>query len=55
MNVRYEQQGNYLIPCIRTKGTERNTFRRMGKPPQTVSKAEPQGAILQSSDKRKAL
>lgn len=26
MNVQYEQQGNYLIPCIRTKNQEEKHF-----------------------------
>lgn len=47
--------GAITLSLAQEQRNRKNTFGRVGEPPQTVSKAEPQDSILHSSYKRKAL
>ena len=40
MNVQYEQQGNYLIPCVKTKKQEEIHLGVWANPSQAIPKAE---------------
>ena len=48
----YELQGDCYLPCLKTAGGRRSTYRHMGTTALAVSKAVSQSALLQSADKR---
>ena len=55
MNVQYEQQGNYLIPCIRTKEQEEIHLGVLANRHRQYLKQNHKVRYYKSSDERKAL